>query len=83
MLDTNFPNIVSRFQFFKEFTGNNINILNQIKYKEDFFNLFVGKSFKVSLNWTLAVLEMIENYFSRASKLAYMRTKSKLQIITD
>ncbi len=83
MLDTNFPNIVSRFQFFEEFSGNNVNIFNQIENKENLFNLFTGKGFKVIFYGALAVLKMIENYFSHKIKLAHLRTDGKQKNVLD
>ena len=66
-----FPNIIGRFQLFKEFTGNNIKIFNQIKYKENLFHLFIGKGIKVTLNGAFAIFEVIEDYFSHFLKSGY------------
>jgi len=70
------PKYHQRFQLFEEFTGNNVNIFNQIENKENLFNLFIRKRLKVIRHGAFAVLKVIENYFSHIIKLAHLRTKN-------
>jgi len=74
ILNSNFPNIIGRIQFFEKFTGYDIKILNQVENEENFFDLLVGKRFEVILHWAFAVLKMIENNFSHIHKLAHLLT---------
>lgn len=80
MLNSYFPYVISDLQFLKKFTRYHIKLLNQIKNKENLFNLFLGKRIKIFLDRALPIIQTIENYFSHASKLAYMRTFRKVKL---
>ena len=50
LLSPYFPNIISAFQLFEIFARHNIDLLDQIKYKGNFFELFVCQRIKKSLD---------------------------------
>jgi len=65
-----FPNVVSRFQFLEKFTGDNIEIFNEIKNKEGLLHLLIGQGVKIVLNWAVTIFEVVEINSSHILKLA-------------
>lgn len=65
-----FPNVISPFQILEKFTGDNVEIFNEIKDKENFLNLLIVQGVKVVLNWAVAIFEVVEIDFPHTLKLA-------------
>ncbi|MFZ0482067.1 MAG: hypothetical protein WAL93_01650 [Desulfobacterales bacterium] len=77
LLNPYFPDIVSTFKFFEIFARHDIDLLDQIKHKGDFFKLFVCQRIKKLFDRASPCFKSIEFDFSHKNLLAYMRTYVK------
>lgn len=60
LLNPYLPDIVSTLEFFEILTRYDIDLLNQIKHKGDFLELFIAERVKKLFNGTLSCLEFVE-----------------------